>query len=72
MEEERATGPEVARERAGPLGLRLLVSPAALAVTWALARRNCSCPRKSLPVSAQLSQEKPVDKCKLCPEIRER
>lgn len=70
---EPEAGCLVTRERAGPLGLRLLASPpAALPVTWALVRRNCSCPRKSLPVSTQLSQEKPVSKCKLCPEICER
>lgn len=79
MKEKGAAGIEleshclVTQDQAGPLGLRLLASsPVAVSLTWALGRRNCSCPCRSLPVPTRLFQEEPVDTCSLCPEIRER
>lgn len=79
MKEKGASGTEpesvclFTQDQAGPLGLwPLASSPVAMPVTCALVMRNCSCPCRSLPAPTQLFQEDLVNKCKLCPEIRER
>lgn len=60
------------RTRWGRAGVGCLVTWAAATYLSSCERRNCSRPCRSVLVSTHISEEKPVNKCKLCSQICER